>query len=166
MLNDLDISSHDNISYATLQCAHFASDPCKPYGDTVCWLVQYLQGTWDKGMTFKPDSSLYLEVFVSAGNWDHKHTMMIMILLAQAMATSSTSVIAWVILKLQLPTEIVLSSTESEYTGLPYTLREVIPLLQFLDEIKAHGIETGETAGNVMCHIFEDSSCTLEMAKV
>ena len=37
-----------------------------------------------------------------------------------------------IILKSQLQTEIALSSTESEYIGISYALREAIPIMQLL----------------------------------
>ena len=41
-----------------------------------------------------------------------------------------------IVSKLQLQTEIALITTEAEYTGLSYALREVIPLMELLKEIK------------------------------
>ena len=40
-----------------------------------------------------------------------------------------------VLWKASLQTEIVLSSTESEYTGLSYALREAIPFMRLLKEM-------------------------------
>ena len=68
--------------------------------------------------------------------------------------------------KSQLQTEIKLSSTETEHTGLSYALREAIPLMHLLDEVKVQGIETGETSTIVKCHVLEDNGSTLKMAKV
>jgi hypothetical protein len=41
-----------------------------------------------------------------------------------------------IIWKSQLQTEIALSSTKSEYTGLSYALRDAIPLMNLLKEMK------------------------------
>jgi hypothetical protein len=41
--------------------------------------------------------------------------------------------------KSQLQTEIALSSTESEYTGLSYALQEAILIMQLLKEMKTMG---------------------------
>ena len=41
--------------------------------------------------------------------------------------------------KSQLQTEIALSSTKSEYTGLSYALREAIPRMTLLEELKEDG---------------------------
>ena len=67
--------------------------------------------------------------------------------------------------KSQLQTEICLITTESEYTGLSYALREVIPMMHLLDEFKAMGFDVGDTTPKVHCKVFEDNSGALEIAK-
>jgi hypothetical protein len=66
--------------------------------------------------------------------------------------------------KSQLQT--ALSTTEREYTGLSYALREAIPIMELLKEMKSIGyypIHT--TQARVHCRVFEDNSEALEMAK-
>jgi hypothetical protein len=41
--------------------------------------------------------------------------------------------------KSQLQTEIAMSTTESEYTGLSYALRDAIPVMELLKEMKSYG---------------------------
>ena len=67
--------------------------------------------------------------------------------------------------KSQLQTEITLSSTESEYTGLSYALREAIPLMELLKEMKEQGFDVGPSQAKVHCKLFENNSGALEMAK-
>ena len=62
-----------DVLHAAHQCARFSSDPKQAHIDAVKWLCRYLKGTKDKGMTWKPDFSKYLEVWVDADfvrNWD------------------------------------------------------------------------------------------------
>ena len=66
--------------------------------------------------------------------------------------------------KSQLQTEIALSSTESEYTGLSYALREAIPLMTLLEELKTHGFPVDQTKASVQCKVFEDNSGAIEIA--
>ena len=66
--------------------------------------------------------------------------------------------------KSQLQTEIALSSTESEYTGLSYALCEAIPLMSLLDELKERGFQVHQTKATVQCKVFEDSSGAIEIA--
>ena len=68
--------------------------------------------------------------------------------------------------KSQLQTQIALSSTESEYTGLSYALRDAIPIMQLLKEMKAMGFPIHTPKARVHCHVFEDNSGALEMARI
>ena len=168
-MNYLEAGSRSDISYATHQCARFCSNPRKEHGDAVKWLGRYLLGTRDKGMTFQPDQDAGLEVYVDAdfaGNWDPKQPEID----ADTARSRHGYIIRYkgcpVVWKSQLQTEIALSSTESEYTGLSYALREAIPLMEILKELKGHGIDIADTRAKLHCKVFEDNSGALEMAKV
>ena len=169
MLNYLEAGSRSDIAYATHQCARFCSDPRKEHGEAAKWLGRYLLGTRQKGMTFKPDQSAGLEVFADAdfaGNWDQNEPHN-----DRDTARSRHGYIIRykgcpVVWKSQLQTEIALSSTESEYTGLSYALREAIPLMEILKEMKTHGIDIADTRAKLHCKVFEDNSGALEMARV
>jgi hypothetical protein len=68
--------------------------------------------------------------------------------------------------KSQLQTEIAMSSTESEYTGLSYALRDAIPIMELLKEMKKRGYPIESSQAKVHCKVFEDNSGALEMAKI
>ena len=68
--------------------------------------------------------------------------------------------------KSQLQGEIALSSTESEYNGLSYALRDAIPIMELLKEMKQNGFKVGSATSKVHCKVFEDNSGALEMAKI
>jgi hypothetical protein len=120
-------------------------------------------------MIFKPDHEAGLEVYVDAdfaGNWNRSEALE-----DRDTARSRHGFIVRhmgcnILWKSQLQTEIALSSTESEYTGLSYALREVIPLMRLLEEMKSHGFPISKTTSDVHCRVFEDNSGALEMAKV
>jgi hypothetical protein len=106
------------------------------------WLARYLHATKDKGLILKPDKHKDLEVYVDANfskNWDpvdaatNRDTTMSR---HGCIITYQGSPILW---KSQLQMEIALSSTESEYTGLSYALKEVIPIMEILKEMKKLG---------------------------
>ena len=168
-LNYLEKGSRPDIAYATHQCARFASSPRQEHSKAVRWIVKYLKATRDKGMIYKPDLSKSFEVFVDSdfsGNWDRsiahndpdtarsRHGYII---------TYAGCPIIW---KSQLQTEIALSSTEAEYTGLSYALREAIPVMELLKEMKEHGFDVLDHRPKVHCKVFEDNSGALEIAKV
>ena len=107
------------------------------------WLGRYLKGTRDKGTIMRPLPKKDLEVFVDAsfcGDWDSTD--------AASDRDTARSRHGYIInyagcpllWKSQLQTEIALSSTESEYTGLSYALRDAIPIMELLKEMQAHGI--------------------------
>ena len=68
--------------------------------------------------------------------------------------------------KSQMQSEIALSSTESEYIGISHGLRDVIPIMETLKEMKSNGIMINDVTSRVHCKVFEDNSGAIEMAKV
>ena len=63
-----------------------------------------------------------------------------------------------IVSKSQLQTEIALSTTEAEYTGLSYALREAISLMELLKEMGKKGINVLDHKVKVHCKVFEDNS--------
>eukprot|EP00978_Attheya_sp_CCMP212_P025361 scaffold81422_cov35-Attheya_sp.AAC.1 len=119
-------------------------------------------------MILKPIPEKDLEVFVDAdfsGNCDPKdadwdtdtarsrHGYII---------TYAGCPIVW---KSQLQTEIALSTTESEYTGLSYAFRSAIPIIQQLEEMKNFGFPIRTAKTKVHCKVFEYNYGALEIAK-
>ena len=166
-LNYLEKATRSDISYATHQCARFVEDPKVEHAEAVRWLAKYLKGTRDKGMIFVPNEELGLEVFVDsdfAGNWDKKE--------APHDKDTARSRHGYIIRyagcplvwKSQLQSEIALSSTEAEVTGLSYSLREVIPIMELLKEMQRHGFPVVDTKGEIHCKCFEDNSGAVEIA--
>jgi hypothetical protein len=121
-------------------------------------------------MVFRPDLSRGLEVYVDAdfcGNWTKIDAEKI----DRDTARSRHGYIIFyagcpVLWKSQLQTEVALSTTESEYTGLSYALRDAIPVMELLKEMKKCGFPVTETGAQVRCKVFEDNSGALVMAKV
>jgi hypothetical protein len=64
-----------------------------------------------------------------------------------------------------MATEIAMSSTESEYTGASYALREAMPIMDLLKEIKSHGTDIPSCEAKVHCRLYEDNSGALEILK-
>ena len=168
-LNYLEKATRSDISYAVHQCARFVSDPKIEHGEAVRWLGRYLKGTKDKGTIMKPMPDRELEVYVDAsfcGDWDpieaakdrdtarSRHGYIV---------NYAGCPLLW---KSQLQTEVALSSTESEYTGLSYALRDAIPVMQLLQEMKQRGFPIYSPKARVHCHVFKDNSGALEMARI
>jgi hypothetical protein len=60
--------------------------------------------------------------------------------------------------------EIHLSSTEGEYTGFSDALREVIPIMEILKEMKKLRFPVRKTKLTIHCKVWEDKSGAVEMA--
>jgi hypothetical protein len=144
----------------------FTSNPKEQHGQAIKWLGQYLKATKNKGLQIRPiKRGRMLEVYVDAdfaGNFDKKeshlrdtarsrHGYIIMYDLVP---------ITW---KSQQQTEIALSSTESEYTGLSYALREAIPIMQLQ---KTMGFPILGANAKMHCKVFKDNSGALEIVKI
>jgi hypothetical protein len=59
-----------------------------------------------------------------------------------------------------------LSTTEAEYVALSQALRETIPLMQLLDELRTRDLGVPELTPLVHCRLFEDNSGAIEMVRV
>ena len=66
----------------------------------------------------------------------------------------------------RLQTMIALSTTEAEYIALSTSLREVIPLMGMIRELKERGFNCTAVNPQVHCKVFEDNSGALEIATV
>ena len=166
-LNYLEKSTRPDLAYAAHQCARFSSQPKKEHGEALRWIGRYLKANHDKGLILKPTPGKGLEVHVDAdfaGNWNREETEN-----RDTARSRHGFVISYegcpVIWKSSLQTEIALSSTESEYTGLSYALREAIPLMRLLQEMKHHKIVTDASPPRIHCRVYEDNSGALEMAR-
>ena len=167
-LNYLEKATRSDISYITHQCARFTSNPKANHARAIRWIARYLKGTRDKGFIMKPDKEKGLEVYVDAdfsGNWWKEDA------LDEATARSRHGYIIKfmncpLVWKSQLQHEIALSSTENEYTGLSYALREAIPIMDLLKEMASMGFISSYTPPEIKCKVFEDNSGALHMANV
>jgi hypothetical protein len=168
-LNFLEKSTRPDLSYASHQCARFSSDPKREHGNAIKWLGRYLLGTKDKGLIYRPKAGKGLELWVDASfldNWDPE--------IADEDRDTARSRYGYVVKYEDCPimwasklqTEIALSTTEAEYIGLSHALRQVIPMMELLNEMKLHGVPIEPAVPEVHCKVFEDNSGALEMAKV
>ena len=167
-LNYLEKCTRPDIAYASHQCARFTENPKIEHAKAVRWLARYLKGTREKGIILQPDKTKQLNMYVDAdfsGNWnaaesEDRNTA------RSRHGYAITYLNCPIIWKSQMQTEIALSSTESEYIGISQGLREVIPLMTILEEMKAHNMPIEPSASKVYCRVFEDNSGALEMARV
>jgi hypothetical protein len=125
--------------------------------------------TKDKGLILRPDTSKSFEVHVDcnfAGNWIKEDAME-----DPSTAKSRTGYIVSycgcpIIWASKLQTEVVLSSTESEYVGLLESLRVTIVMMNLLNELQSFGIPIPKTTPTVYCKLFEDNAGAIHLATV
>ena len=133
------------------------------------WLGRCLRQTRDKGAILRPDKGKFLEVHVDAdfaGNWDSKEPEKDSGTARSRHGYFITCAGCPTLWKSQLQTEIALSSCESEYAGLSYSLRDAMPIMNVLKEMKERGFPVPTAKAAVHCKVFEDNSGALETAKV
>jgi len=168
-LNFLEKSTRPEIAYAVHQCAHFASNPRQSHANAVKYLCRYLLATKDKGLILRPDATKSFEVHVDcdfAGNWVQEDAMN-----DPSTAKSRTGyIISYggcpVVWASKLQTEVVLSSTESEFVGLSESLRIAIVMMNLLKEMQSCGIPIAKTTPKIYCKLFEDNAGAIQLAKV
>ncbi len=156
-----------DILYAVHSCAQFIANPKLIHEQAVKCICRYLKGTApDKGITILDQiPSRGIECYVDAGfAGDY----------SQANRTEPSSVllrtgyvifyhgcpVVWVSKK---QSELALSTTEAEYIALSQAMRDVIPFVELIGELKDHlnlEIEKPEIA----CTLFEDNNGALELA--
>jgi hypothetical protein len=133
------------------------------------WLGKYLAGNKDKGLIFKPDEEQEFNCFVDAdfsGDWTPEGAETDMDTARSRTGYVITYANCPVIWASKLQTQVALSTTESEYIALSTALREVIPLMELIQEMKAQGFGFKNSKPTVHCKVFEDNSGAVEIATV
>ena len=166
-LNYLEKETRLDVAFQTHQCARYSESPKVEHGQAMRWLGWYIAATADERLIIESDDTKGLEVYVDsdfAGLWDKLDT---------SNWDSARSRHGYIILfnnvpiiwKSQLQSEIALSTTEAEYTVLSYSLREAIPIMNLLREVKSRGFNINDEKAKVHCKVFEDNSGAIEIAR-
>jgi hypothetical protein len=168
-LNYLAQTTRPDIMFAVHQIAKYSSDPRKEHGEAIVYLVRYLKKSRDLGLRFKPDPSCGFECYCDAdfsGNWSA--------IFAAYDPSTAKSRSGWVIFYAKCPiifasrlqTQVALSTTEAEYIALSMALRDVIPIMELLEEVRNYGHKVICNEPIVYCKVFEDNSGALELARL
>ena len=168
-LNYLAQTTRGDITYATHQIAKYSADPREPHGEAILYLVRYLKKTRDLGLRFKPDPTKGFECYCDAdfsGNWNKPF--------AANDPSTAKSRSGWVVFYANCPiiwasklqTQVALSTTEAEYIAMSMALRDVIPIMFLLQEMRHKNFKVICTEPIVYCKVFEDNSGALELARL
>ena len=165
MLTYLQGNTRPDISVHVHQCARFSIDPKRSHERAITRIGRYLLTSRDRGIIYKPDMNRGLECYVDAdfaGSWqkaDAESADAVMSRTGYVLMYAGCP-IHWVS---KLQTEIALSTAEAEYIALSQALREVIPLMSMMKELKqAFPIEI--QIPNFNCTVHEDNQSCISMA--
>jgi hypothetical protein len=167
-LNYLEKSSRPDIAYATHQLARFAANPREEHDKAAKWLGRYLSGSKDKGIVMTPANKGF-ECYVDAdfaGNWDSDEAMDN----ADTARSRSGFVITYadcpIVWSSKLQTEISLSTTEAEYIALSTAMRDCIPMLALMNEMRQKRYPIIYTQPNINVKVYENNNGALEMDRL
>ena len=168
-LNHLAQTTRPDIAYATHQIAKYSADPRQSHGEAILYLVRYLKKTRDLGLKFKPDPSKGFECYCDAdfsGNWNKEF--------ASNDPSTAKSRSGWIVFYANCPilwasklqSQVALSTTEAEYIAMSMALRDVIPIMALVQEMRERHFKVICSAPYVYCKVFEDNSGALELARL
>jgi hypothetical protein len=154
--------------YAMQQIAKHSLDPRQSHGEAILYLVCYLKKTRDLGLKFKPDSKKGFECYCDAdfsGNQNKEFT--------PVDPSTAKSQSRWIIFYAGCPvswasklqSQVAQSTTDGKYIARSQALRNVIPIMNLLQEMREQDFKVICTDHYVCCKVFEDNSGTLELAK-
>ena len=166
-LNYLTGSTRPELMMSVHQCARFSDDPRLPHEQAVKRIVRYLKSTADRGILLRPDEKRGLECHVDAdfaGGWNPQMAK------DPASCYSRTGYIIWyagcpLIWSSKMQTTIALSTTKAEYMALSASLRDVIYVLQLLEELTSFSVRLAAVVPEIKCKVFKDNVGALELAK-
>jgi hypothetical protein len=138
-LNYLAQTTRLDIMYAMHQIAKYSSDPRQSHGEAILYLVCYMKKMRDLGLKFKPDPKKGFKCYCDAdfsGNWNREF--------APIDPSTAESRNGWIIFypgcpiswAFKLQSQIALSTTKAEYIAMSQALRDLIPVINLLQEMK------------------------------
>jgi hypothetical protein len=168
-LNYLGQTTRPDILYAVHQAAKYSADPRVEHGEAVIYIVKYLKATRHIGLRFKPDPSKGFQCYCDAdfaGNWNKEF--------ASTDPSTAKSRSGWIVFYASCPiiwasklqSQVALSTTEAEYIAMSMALRDVIPLMELIQEMRERKFDIINTQPYVYCKVFEDNSGALELARL
>ncbi len=155
--------------YATHQIAKYLLDPRQSHVKAILYLVRYLKKMHDLGLKFKPDPKKSFECYCDAnfsGNWNKAFPAVD--------PSTAKSRSGWIIFYAGCPiswasklqSQVTFSTTEAKYIAMSQSLRDVIPVMNLLEEMREQDFQVICTKPHEYCKVFEDNSGALELARL
>jgi hypothetical protein len=156
-LNYLAQTTHPDIMYAVHQIAKYLSDSHQSHGEAILYLICYLKKTRELGIRFKPDPKKGFECYCDAdfsGLWNKTF--------APVDPSTSKSRSGWIIFYAGCPvswasklqSQVALFTTEAKYIAMSQSLRDVIPIMGLLQEMREQNFNVLCTKPYVYCKVF------------
>jgi hypothetical protein len=153
-LNYVGQTSRPDIVFAVHQLAKYSADPREPHGKALLYLICYLKKTRDIGIRFSLCSNQGFDCYCDAdfaGNWNQS--------LAPFDPSTAKSRSGWIVFYIECPiiwasklqSQVAMSTTEAEYIPMSQSLRDVLPIMFLVNEIKTCGFTVISTIPNVFC---------------
>ena len=161
-------NSRPDITFAVNQCARHSHKPTKLHAEYLKRIGRYLKGTRDKGLEFAPSESMHLDCYVDADfaglynfeDYQDPHCV-----------RSRTGFVIFlgncpIIWKSTLQKEIACSTMESEYIACSTACRDVLPLIDLVQEV-GHVLKMpSKDSSQLHCTIWEDNIGALTLAQL
>ena len=168
-LNFLEKSTRPELAYSVHQAARFSSDPKKSHSQAVKRIGRFLLASREDGIILRPDPSRSVDCYTDAdfcGLWDPK-----LALYDPTTAKSRTGYLIMyagcpILWASKLQTDTALSTTEAEYSAASEALRNVLPLMELIQEAHDQGIDVPAPQAKMHCRLFIDNSGAVELIRL
>ncbi|KAL7483041.1 hypothetical protein ACHAW6_008690 [Cyclotella cf. meneghiniana] len=168
-LNYLGQTTRPDILYAVHQAAKYSADPRVEHGEALVYIIKYLKATRHIGLQFKPASSKGFQCYCDADFAGNRNKEFAPTDPSTAKSRSGWSVFyasCPIIWASKLQSQVALSTTEAKYIAISMALRDVIPLMELIQEMRERKFDIVNTQPYVYCKVFEGNSGALELARL
>jgi hypothetical protein len=160
--------SRPDISFAVHQCARYTFKPTRRHEAALIRIGRYLKGTADKGLIMRPTDDPCIDTYPDsdfAGLYSFEDSKD-----PHCARSRSGFVILMfgcpVLWKSKLQTEIALSTMEAEYVALSTAMKDLIPLIGLLRELRAAVGLPVDFDSKLHCRVHEDNAGALVLANM
>ena len=129
--------------------------------------MQYIKKSCDIGIRFQPDPNKGFECYCNtnfSGLWNKQfacHGPSTVKSRSRWIVFYAGCPIIWAS---RLQTQVALLTTEAEYIAMSQSLRDVLPIMVLIQEMKEKSFQVICTQSYIYCKVFEDNSGALELA--
>ena len=151
------------------QCARFCEAPTVLHTEAVHQIVKFLVGTRGEGIILDPKEGESFKCFADAdfcGLWHKDRAEQDANTARLRMGYLLTYAGCSLVWASKLLGPFCLSTMEAEYVALSNSLRQVVPIMDLLEELRAKDIISQEHTPKVFCKAFGDNLGAYEMAKM